>query len=272
MSVRSAVWQAKAGTMLLGGALRGLAQYRADLAFTMLAGAVFQTTGFLTLWVILARFNTIAGWTITEVAVLYGLRLTAHSLWAVPFNQLMRLEEYIREGTFDRFLVRPVNPLVQMMTSRIRLNALGDLIAGLVVLAVGASHVDIDWSAGKAAFLVLAVLGGACLEGAFQLGMSAISFRTLGSRQVRFTVDWLFNLYGNYPSKIFGRVGQWALTVVVPVAFVAYLPTTVLLDRTDELALPAWFAYLSPVIGLAFFVAAYRIWRGQLRHYQGAGS
>lgn len=272
MSVRGSIaWQLKAGGILFGGALRGTAQYRANLFLTMAAGAMFQTTAFLALWVMLARYGDIAGWTIGDVALLYGIRLTAHGLWAVPFNQLMDVEHFVREGTFDRFLVRPVNPLVQLMTSRVRLNTLGDLVAGLVMLGISMSIVDVDWTVWKLAFLVIALLGGAMVEGGFQLGLSAIAFRTLGSQQIRFTVDSVFNLYGNYPGTVFGRAGQWALTIM-PVAFVAYLPAAVLLGRAGELGVPAVLAYLSPVIGAGIFVGAYAFWRRQIRHYQGAGS
>lgn len=272
MSSRGSIaWQLKAGGILFGGALRGTAQYRANLFLTMAAGAMFQTTAFLALWVMLARFGDIAGWTITDVALLYGVRLTAHGLWAVPFNQLMDVEHFVREGVFDRFLVRPVNPLVQLMTSRVRLNTLGDLVAGLVMLGIAMSHVDVDWTFGKLAFLLAALVGGAMVEGGFQLGLSAIAFRTLGSAQIRFTVDGVFNLYGNYPGKVFGRVGMWVLTVI-PVAFVAYLPSAVLLGRAGELGVPPILAYLSPVIGAVIFAIAYVFWRSQIRHYQGAGS
>lgn len=272
MSMRGSIaWQLKAGGILLSGAMRGIAQYRADLAMTMLAGALYQTTGFLALWVMLARFGDIAGWTVVEVALLYGIRLTAHALWAVPFNQLMDVERYVREGTFDRFLVRPVNPLVQLMASRVRLNPVGDLVAGLVMLGVAMSLVDVDWTVWKIGFLLVAILGGAMVEGGFQLGLSGIAFRTLGSRQIRFTVDSVFNLYGNYPGKVFGRVGMWALTIM-PVAFVAYLPSAVLLGRAGELGVPSILAYLSPVVGAVVFAGAYAFWRRQIGYYQGAGS
>lgn len=99
-------WQLRAGRFLLGGALRCAAQYRADLFFSMVAGLVFQGSGFLTVWVILDRFDAIAGWSLTDMALLYGMRLFAHGLWVVPLSQLSQLTRYIREGSFDRFLVR----------------------------------------------------------------------------------------------------------------------------------------------------------------------
>ncbi|GLZ77651.1 transporter [Actinorhabdospora filicis] len=265
------LWQLRAGLILLGGAFRATAQYRANIFSNMAAGAAFQTVGLIGLWVILNRFGEVAGWTMSDVALMYGLRLTAHAAWAVPLNQLMEIEHQVREGLIDRYLVRPVNPLVQLLTGRVRLNVFGDLAAGLILLAVAASRADVDWTPARLAFLVLAILGGGMIEGGFQLGLAAISFRTLGTSEMRFTVDTIFNLYGNYPAKIFSVPGQIALSVL-PVAFVAYLPTCALLGRDSGLPLPDWAGYAAPGLGLLIATGGYLFWRSQLRNYQGAGS
>lgn len=265
-------WQLRAGTILLGGALRCAAQYRADLLFSMIAGLLFQGTGFLTVWVVLARFDAIAGWSITDMALLYGMRLFAHGLWVVVLSPLSQLSRYIREGTFDRYLVRPVNPLVQLMTTRIWFGPAGDLLGGAILLATAMTLVDVDWTVWRVAFLALALLGGAMLEAGVQLGLSSTSFRFVKADQIRFTTDQVFSMFGNYPAKIFGTVGLWALTAVIPVVFVAYLPASVLLGHADATGLPSWLAYTSPLVGAAVMVLGYRIWTYQLRDYTGTGS
>src|SRR5690606_35377711 len=236
---------------------------RADMFVSVVAGLVFQGAGFLTVWVILDRFEAIGGWTLTDMALLYGMRLFSHGLWVVLCSQLSQLSRYIKEGTFDRFLVRPVNPLVQMFTTRIWFGPLGDLLGGATLLAVALSLADVDWSVGHAAFLAVALVSGALLEAGVQLGLSSTSFRFVKADEIRFTTDQVFSMFGNYPSKILGRAGLWAQTVV-PVVFVAYLPASVLLGHADDTGLPVWLAYASPVLGPLVLVAGYRIWTYQL--------
>ena len=60
--------------------VRGALEYRADFLLMALMGLVRQGTGIALMWVILERFETIAGWTLGEVAFLYGLRLTMLAL------------------------------------------------------------------------------------------------------------------------------------------------------------------------------------------------
>jgi ABC-2 type transport system permease protein len=71
---------------------------------------------------------------------------------------------------------------------------------------------------------------------------------------------------------VFGATTAWIMTWIIPVAFVAYIPASVLLNRTSGLHVATFVAYGAPVIGLLWFIAGYQIWRLQVRHYQSSGS
>jgi len=59
---------------------------------------------------------------------------------------------------------------------------------------------------------------------------------------------------------------------VIPMAFVNYYPALWLLDKPDPLGLPAWLAFLSPVVCLLVFAVGVRMWWIGVRHYQSTGS
>lgn len=90
---------------------------------------------------------------------------------------------------------------------------------------------------------------------------------------LRVFVDGIFGRFGSYPLKIFGSGAEWFLTFVLPVAFIAYVPASVLLgDATASgLRVAPWVAYLTPVIGLTMFWLGYLFWKRQLRQYQSVG-
>jgi len=56
------------------------------------------------------------------------------------------------------------------------------------------------------------------------------------------------------------------------VAFVAWLPATVLLDKTDTLPVPAWVAWCSPLVGVAAISVAVWVFLRESRQYQSSGS
>lgn len=257
--------------LLVTAAFKAEFQYRANVVISVLAGLCYQGVGLVSIMVVLDHFGTLGGWGVTEIAFLYAIRLTGHGLWLVPFNQLLAIDEIVREGHFDRFLTRPGNPLVYFMTYRTSLLPLGDLLGGLTLLATTAATAPVSWSAWSVAFLVLAVLGAAGTELAIQLALASLTFRLLSTQALRTVVDTIFGTFGGYPIKIFSGAAQLVMTFGLPLAFVAYLPASVLLDRTGELHVPAWLALASPAVGAVLLAGAGVIWSRQLRGYQSAG-
>jgi ABC-2 type transport system permease protein len=257
---------------LASASLRGGFQYRANAISAVISGFLYQLTGFVSVWIIVSRFNGIGGWTLAEITFLYGMRLCSHGVFYACFSQLFDLDRILITGEYDRFLVRPLPPLLQIFTRKLRVNCFGDMIGGLALLSVASTGVDVDWSPQAVFFLVLAVLGGALVEGSVQITLASLSFRFLNLMAVRTTVNEVFNQYGNYPQSIFPRPLSMLLTFVLPVAFVAFLPASAILDRTDELRVSPVLAWIAPLVGLCLFLIALRIWTAQSRHYQSAGT
>ncbi|MGH2377267.1 MAG: ABC transporter permease [Candidatus Limnocylindria bacterium] len=256
---------------LMAAGLRGEMQYRMNFVMWVVMGVIYQLTGFVFIWVLLTRFQAIAGWTLGEVAFLYGLRLMGHGANLLLFGYIHRIEFLVRQGEFDRFLVRPAPALLQVLASRFPVGAIGDFGGGVVLFLVANTLVGVDWSPLSLGFLILTVLGAALIEAGLKLAIAALSFRFLSTRALVFLVDDVFNNFGNYPLRIFGGFVQFLLTFALPVAFVAYLPASVLLERTEELAIHPAFAYLAPLGGVAVFGLAYALWRSEVRHYQSSG-
>lgn len=256
---------------LVAAAVRAQLQYRANLLLMVLGGFAYQGVGFAFIWIVIEHFGAIAGWSLAEVVFLYALRLCAHGLWLCFFNQIVHVDQVIREGEFDRYLVRPLNPLIQLITRGFALTTFGDLAGGVALLVVAGMMLDVDWSALAIAYMMLAIVGGALVEASIQLLLSGLGFRLLSTGGLRYVGDDLFSTFGPYPLKIFPAAVRFGLTFVVPLAFVAYLPAAVLLGRTGELAVPPVVAYLAPLLGGVLMVLAYRFWRYQSRFYVSSG-
>jgi ABC-2 type transport system permease protein len=264
--------EARMYQVLLAAAMRAQGQYRANLIIELIGAIAYQGAGFAFVWVVVDRFGQIGGWGLPELALLYGLRLGAHGVFTSLFAQLMGpISEVVREGEFDRYLTRPVDPLLQLITRRFNLTVIGDLIGGIVLIVAGASRVDVAWTTPAVAYLLLAIVGGALVEASLHLAASALSFRMITTQAVSGAIDQLLSTLGGYPQKIFPTGFQLGLTFVFPLAFIAYFPAAVLLGRGDELVVPVWLAGLSPVVGFLLLLAAYAFWRSQIRHYASTG-
>ena len=74
--------------------------------------------------------------------------------------------------------------------------------------------------------------------------------------------------YAKYPITIYNPLFKFIFTFLLPVAFIAYYPSLVIL-RPDEVPLLSW---LSPVIGGLFFYLSYKMWMRGASRYDGSGS
>ncbi|HVL24821.1 MAG TPA: ABC-2 family transporter protein [Thermomicrobiales bacterium] len=256
---------------LAGASLRSEFQYRANAVSAVISGMIYQLTGFIAVWIIVARFNEIGGWSLAEITFLYGMRLTSHGIFYACFSQLFEADRVMVTGEYDRYLLRPMPPLLQLFTRKLRVNCFGDLIGGLLLLGFASAGVDVAWSPQTVFYLVLAVTGGALVEGAVQIMLGSLSFRFLQTMSLRVTVNEVFNLYGNYPFTIFPKALEYLLTFALPVAFVAFFPASVVLEREDGLHVAPWLAVIAPLVGVGLFLVALRVWRRQSRHYQSSG-
>jgi len=210
------------------------------------------------------------GWSLGQIAFLYGRRLTTHGLYVILFGQLSNLDQQVREGKFDRYLIRPLRPLLQIMAPEVRVSSIGDALGGVALFLAANALVRVDWSPPALIYLLLAIVGGCLVEAAIKLAVAAFSFRALNTTSLVFLVDNVFSNFGNYPLSIYDAGVRWLLTFGIPVAF-AYFPAAVLLGRTHDLAVPPIIAYLAPAAGLLWFTLAHQVFRHELRAYQSSG-
>src|SRR5688572_3888548 len=99
---------------LVGQSLRAQLSYRASFA-AYLAGAFLATGGeFVALYFAFQRFGTLGGWTLEDVALLYGMVGTAMAFADMMMTGFDTFDGMIRRGDFDRLLLRPRSTVLQL--------------------------------------------------------------------------------------------------------------------------------------------------------------
>ena len=74
--------------------------------------------------------------------------------------------------------------------------------------------------------------------------------------------------YAKYPVTIFNKFFRFLFTFILPVSFMAYYPSLAIL-RPEKVPVLTW---LSPVLGVIFFWASYKLWMKGAAKYDGSGS
>ncbi|WP_131737061.1 ABC transporter permease [Actinomadura roseirufa] len=251
--------------------LRARLEYRTEFLLAILNGVLWQASVLLFMTVLVTRFSGLAGWSSSEVLFITGFRLLAHALYVCFFLNVTYVPVMIREGRVDAFLARPLPLLTQVLLNSFNVNALGDLCVAATLFGVAASTVPLDWTAPRVCLLVISVAGAVLLEAAIQLLISSAAFRQSETFTLSTWIDELMATFGNYPTVIFPLVLRALFLSVLPIAFIAYLPASVILGEQHRSSMTSILGYAAPAIGLCAFLGARLIWYRSARAYQGNG-
>jgi viologen exporter family transport system permease protein len=257
---------------LVGSRVRSQLQYRLSFALTVTGNLLLSGLDFVAILVLFGQVDALGEWTVSEVAMLYGISCVSFALTDLSVGQLDQLPRMIREGEFDQILVRPLGSLLQVVSADVALRHLGRLTQGLVVLAVALTQVDVDWSLGRAAMLVVAVIAGAAIFAGIWVAFSSLAFWLIDSQEVCNAFTYGGNFTSQYPVNIYGRWLQRLVVFVIPLAFVSYFPALYVLDKPDELGLPRALQFASPLVAVASACGAWIAWRTAVRRYRSVGS
>ena len=224
------------------------------------------------IYLLVRRFGQLQGWLPEEVIVLYALTLLSYGISGLFFMGTMgQLEQLVLRGELDQYLTKPLNPLLQMTARTFNLGYANHVVLSMSVLVVTLRAMNLSWSPVKEAYLLLAITGAALIQCAVWLGTGSAAFWLTRAGNVQALLLHDLRQASSYPVSIYGRGVQAALTFVLPWAFVGLYPAAFLLDRPMTAAERVAGA-LAPLVGLATFGVAYRLWRRGLDSYQGGGA
>jgi ABC-2 type transport system permease protein len=246
-------------------------EYRGDFVLWIVSGMIWQSSVMVFATVLVNRFPALAGWTRGDVLLIAGMRLLSHGLYVLVFGNIAMVSIQVQEGRIEGYMLRPMPVYRQVMLHQFAANAIGDLSIATVLFGLAVARADVAWTAPHVLYLVAAVVGGMLLEAAVQTVIGCFALRTPGTTPWGSWLDELMSTFGNYPLRILPGVAQSALTFVLPLAFVAYLPAAVLTGHTVGLPVPWVVAACSPLVGLLVFVLARYLWNRSLRSYVGVG-
>ncbi|MER6116754.1 ABC transporter permease [Streptomyces sp. A0642] len=252
--------------------LRSTMAYRASFVMTTFGNFAATAFDFVAILLMFSHVEALGGYTLPEIALLYGASGTAFGLADLLMGSMDRLGRRVRDGTLDTLLVRPAPVLAQVAADRFALRRLGRVSQGLLVLGYALVTLDVDWTVAKAVLVPLMVLSGAAIFAAVFVAGAAFQFVAQDASQVQNSFTYGGATLLQYPPTIFATDLLRGVTFVVPLAFVNWLPSLYVLGREYPLDLPEWVAFLPPLVAGACGALAGWAWRAGLRAYRSTGS
>lgn len=242
--------------------------YRTDFLVDLIANLASLAVQISVLTVLFSKITALKGWSFEQVLFIYGFSLLPLGLFNLVSVNLYRFSDsFIIEGDFDRVLLRPVNPLAQVLFGSFGMNGINELILGGAILAYAGARLDLAVTPQNGLLLLVMSVSAALVYAGVFLGLTSVSF-WLEDRMGLAPPVYNIIRFSRYPVTIFNPLIRIFLTFVMPFAWVAYYPSTWFIGGEDFRSV----ALFTPLVGTAVFGLAYAIWSRGIRRYSSTGS
>lgn len=256
---------------LLKISIKSQLQYQASFWMQSIGQLLMTGIEFLSIWTLFHRFHHLMGWTLSEVGILYGFISIVFSIADASSKGFDLLPSLLKTGEFDRILLRPLSPLLQIAGREFTLRRIGRFIQGLVILLWASRSLPILWSIPKIILLVWTGICGILLFAGIFILQAALCFWTVESVEVGNILTYGGVETTQMPLSVYPHSFQRFFTYVIPLGCISYYPLLFVMGKTEPGGYSVWFQVLSPMLGIIFFLIAIQGWKVGTNHYSSTG-
>lgn len=243
-------------------------EYRTNFIIGYLVEIGWMLVYLLFYKVVFLRTNVLAGWDYGSMLVFIGVAklLSAFVYGAFVIWNFRNLPNYVREGTLDSFLLKPLNSQFYVTMGRPYPLSFLSTALPLFLIYWGFKTLGVVPSISSVVVFVFIFVCSVVIN-------YAIWFITI---LPVFWTNRLFNivdLFGeirdisNYPLDIYTTATRLVFTFVIPFAFMTTFPAKALLGNFNW-----WWLPVAVFIAAVLLFVSNKLWNFALKHYSGASA
>jgi len=240
--------------------------YKANFLTKMLAIMLMDIVGPLVILLIYTNTAGIPGWSLAEFILFQGtLTLVFGFAHGLIVMMPVRVLEDVRNGHFDKHLVKPFNTLKYFLFSSADIDGFAEIFVGLILVSWAFFKLELTvFSVNFLIYLALIVVG-IMFQYALFILIGALTFLFVKSWAL---FDILFTLEGfaRYPLNVYNTGIAFFLTFVFPIAISAFYPVEALLRGLTVINM---LKIVIPVL-IALVVSVWA-WNVAIKKYSSAG-
>ena len=247
-------------------------EYRASFSVFLFTLVLFYSAQAVTISVIVYRFKTIGGWNIGEIAFLYSVLILSMGIVSSVFSGLIEFYNHIREGTYDRILLRPLSPLWQVIMGGFEITGLVHLVLGLTTFWIANQFHTVEWNWLNAAVFLLTILGGSLILASIRIMIASIAFYAVNNSSLVHLFVFSTREFMLYPMNIYSTGLKFILTFILPLGFINYYPSHYFLNKSGTDLFHPLLVFGSLPVGIVMLTIAYFMWKRGETAYESAGA
>lgn len=261
------IYNIKLYFMMFIASIKSMVEYRVDFIVGMISQILYELIEIIFIIIVFKNTNSINGWNFYEVLLLFGLLNIALGYVDLFFDEMYEVgPHYIKDGSFDLILLRPIHPIISIMSKSQSLTAFGYIVIGLIVSIISLIKLNIIINFQTILFILFITLIGGIIIGAIITILCVTSFWVMDSNEIMWSAFTMYK-FSEYPLSVYNNFIKFILVFILPFAFVSFFPASYLLNRDYGI-----FSFIAPIIAILLWFVAVKFWNWGLKYYKSSGS
>ena len=256
---------------LATAAVKSRMEYRGSFLIFFFVLILFYMAQLLTIGVVVQKFKSIGGWSMGEMAFLYSLLILSQGLVASLYSGLVDFSNQVRDGNYDRILVRPLSPLIHVIMNGFEITGVAHIILGVGSFIVANSFLEIHWGFINISMFILVVLGGSLILAGIRIIIAAIAFWAINNNSLVHLFVYSSREFLLYPLNIYSGGVKFLLTFLIPLGFINFYPAHFFLNKSTGDMFHPIFIYSTFPVGVVLYMFSLYIWKIGQDAYESAG-
>lgn len=243
---------------------RGM-QYRSDFFMGILISFTYSILAPIFQYLIITQSKGYPRWNWKQAILLQGVILLWLGIRDLLFGEVRGyVEAMVKGGEFDRLLLKPYPAIGVILSSGFYYQALGSIIAGLIVIQIALKQLMLTVSWWKVGVFAGFFMGGILLYMTITILYCVLIIMMTYMGRLGEIVDKLLQFSQN-PIDILPSAARIISTTILPIAVWIYFPAETLLNRLDIKS------FFSLGVCIILFLAGIKIWNVSVKKYTSAG-
>lgn len=242
-------------------------EYRANFASSIVLSLMWPLWVLSLLFVFFYHSPDLGGWSFNEAMLVIGLYDIFIGLQeTILAPNIIQVTEHIQKGTLDFVLLKPANGQMLATVTACNLMRMSDVVVGFVLIFIGLYRMGRVPTPFEVTTFAVMIPSGMITVYSIWLLLTTLAFWFVRVENFG-EVFYAFYETGRFPVSMYNRWLRFALTYIVPIAFLTTFPAAALLGK-----LSLYFVLGSIVIAGVLFYASSRFWKYAIRFYSSASS
>jgi ABC-2 type transport system permease protein len=211
-------------------------------------------------WIFFMFTGNVNGWGGEEMVLMQGIFIMCFGLSMSFIDGIRSLPDLVYRGKFDWYLITPKNLYLKILTAKIEVSALGDLLMGLTLLVLGAFLANISYL--QILMLVAVIPASLIIFISSMMIINLVAFYFDDPTSVHREITELFITPAFFPGNLISGAIRVFFIIIVPALLIATVPLESVLNNTW------WMVVVLYLVAFIWFFISYKLLFISIKRYE----